>query len=360
MNRQPSTAIVQVHDAGLARVLEAAMDIIAATPGDARPARKPHVEPGSARLSNESHVEPGWCTLAVVLETAGSTYARAGGSVLFSADRHVGWLSGGCLEPELQRRACVAATTSRLDWLDIDTRDDSALFSGSAVGCRGHQYIALVPLAAVPGCAEVFAAWLDGRGPLQLMLGIDGAVRFSCATQVAACLLATEPPAWPAGRRQWTLEWTPPPRALLLGAGPEAAPLVAHLQGLGWQVRVLEPRTAWRARCPVKAEDALSEDVLSGTPVPDAVLVMHHNFELDLDALVRLTTTTTPFIGLLGPTRRREDLFLLLSQPQRESLAVRLHSPVGLQLGGRGPEAIALSIAAELQAWLHDPSLRRT
>ncbi len=347
MNRQASAAVVQVHDAGLARVLEAAMGITAVEPGSARPTEQCRAEP---------HSTPAWCTLAVVLETSGSTYARAGTAVLFSAAGHAGWLSGGCLEPELERRACHAAATSQLDWIDIDTRDDSALFSGNAVGCRGQQCIALLPLAAVPGCAEVFAAWLDGRGPLQLMLGIDGSVRFSCAAWMAACTLVTQPPAWPAGCREWVLEWAPPPRAIVLGAGPEAAPLAAHLHGLGWQVRVLDPRDAWRARCQVNVENARVEDALPGTPVADAVLVMHHNFELDLDALVQLAPTTTPFIGLLGPRRRREDLFLLLSQAQRESLAARLHSPVGLPLGGRGPEAIALSIAAELQAWLHDPA----
>ena len=34
-------------------------------------------------------------------------------------------------------------------------------------------------------------------------------------------------------------------------------------------------------------------------------------------------------------------------------LVPRLRSPVGLRLGGQGPEAIALSIAAQLQAWRH-------
>lgn len=336
MTAQAPADALQVHDAGLARVLEAAMDSMAMEPATTpRPA-----------------------TLAIVLETEGSTYARPGTAVLFTAGGHVGWLSGGCLEPEIERRAHHAAASSRIGWIEIDTRDDSALFSGNAVGCRGRQRVVLLPLTAVPGCTAVFEAWLAGAGPLRLVLDVEGAVELSCA-QVSAWRLAADPVEWPQPQPRWTLQWPPPPRAVLLGAGPEAGPLQAHLRSLGWQVRLLEPRAAWRARCPANAEDARAEEVLSGPPVPDAVLVMHHNFELDLEALIQLAPTTTPFIGLLGPKRRREDLFALLSQPQRESLVVRLHSPVGLELGGRGPEAIALSIAAELQAWHHDPSLRR-
>ena len=54
---------------------------------------------------------------------------------------------------------------------------------------------------------------------------------------------------------------------------------------------------------------------------------------------------------LLGPVRRREDLFRVLPRDARDALLPRLRSPIGLKLGGTGPEAIALSIAAQLQAW---------
>ena len=88
-----------------------------------------------------------------------------------------------------------------------------------------------------------------------------------------------------------------------------------------------------------------------GIAASDAALVMHHHFELDREALLALAATAIPFVGLLGPVRRREDLFRVLPRAARDALLPRLHSPVGLKLGGQGPEAIALSIAAQLQAW---------
>ncbi len=48
---------------------------------------------------------------------------------------------------------------------------------------------------------------------------------------------------------------------------------------------------------------------------------MHHDFELDREALVALADTEVGFIGLLGPRRRREDLFKLLTPDQRLRLS---------------------------------------
>ena len=87
-------------------------------------------------------------TLAVVLETSGSTYVRAGALALFDGEgTQVGWLSGGCLEPEIAQRADDASRAGQVDFMEIDTRFDEDLLSGSAVGCRGRLRIALLPLA---------------------------------------------------------------------------------------------------------------------------------------------------------------------------------------------------------------------
>jgi xanthine dehydrogenase accessory factor len=147
---------------------------------------------------------------------------------------------------------------------------------------------------------------------------------------------------------------------LIFGAGPEAVPLLPLLAGLGWRVELREPREAWRRRVvgvasPAPPPGATGASAAHGAGLErfDAALVMHHNFELDREALQHLAASTIAFVGLLGPERRREDLFKLLRAELRAALLPRLRSPIGLPLGGRGPEAIALSIAAQLQAWRH-------
>jgi xanthine/CO dehydrogenase XdhC/CoxF family maturation factor len=56
--------------------------------------------------------------------------------------------------------------------------------------------------------------------------------------------------------------------------------------------------------------------------------------------------TAVPYIGLLGPRDRREEILKQMEPSQR----TRLYGPVGLDLGGEGAEQVALSIVAEILA----------
>lgn len=290
--------------------------------------------------------------LALVLETDGSTYAGVGDMVLFDDDLQFGWLSGGCLEPQLAKRARDVADSGHVDWIEIDTRSDDDLLAGSALGCRGRLRIAMLPLRSMPGVDALIEAWLHGGVSLRANIGADGGVAFDAGSQGAQWSLDTDDHNWSRGATSWRLSLPRLPRLLILGAGPETPTLIPLLRELGWWVCIAERRARWR-------DAGTSADArLQGAPAaalhdaaPDAVLVMHHDFELDREALDALAATDIGFIGLLGPRRRRDDLFKLLTASQCDSLAPRLRSPVGLDLGGRGPEAIALSIAAQLQQW---------
>lgn len=292
--------------------------------------------------------------LSIVLETEGSTYAGVGDMAVFGAERQAGWLSGGCLEPELARRAAVADAAGAIHWIEVDTRDDDALLSGSALGCRGRLRIAMLPLRAMRGCEAIFDAWLQGGLGMQRLVSAEGDVVLEVGTRRATGRLPVAPITWPAPQTRWSLPLPRLPRVLILGAGPETPSLLRLLRELGWWTSIAERRARWREVClsaDAHLEDA-PEAALHAVAGIDAALVMYHDFELDREALAALAERESPrFIGLLGPHRRRNDLFKLLKPAAREGLASRLRSPVGLPLGGRGPEAIALSIAAQLQAW---------
>lgn len=297
--------------------------------------------------------------LAVVIETEGSTYVGVGAMALFgAASGQVGWLSGGCLEPEIERRAQDAAAASSLGWIEIDTRDDEDLLSGSALGCRGRLRIALLPLRALPGFDTVAHAWLHDAAALDIDLDPSGAIVAKAGEAARAWHLPSPVPDWPNAQADaWSIRLEPPPTVIVLGAGPETPLLLPLLRGMGWMTTLAERRQRWLAQG-AGADRRIDE--MPGTALQrtqaaafDAALVMHHNFELDREALSALADSAIPFIGLLGPVRRREDLFRLLSPAQRTSLVPRLRSPIGLKLGGSGPQAIALSIAAQLQAYRH-------
>lgn len=291
--------------------------------------------------------------LGLVVATEGSTYAKAGAALLFGeGDLRRGWISGGCLEPGLEREAAEVAATGQARVIELDTRSDADLFFGSRIGCRGLLRVALLPLAQLAPLAPVLAAWTRHPDALALDVSREG-LSARCGDIAADAM-----PRWPADAGPvpggWALRWPAAPRLLLFGAGPETALLVAWLRQLGWYVDLVERRTRWRG------EAAGADRHVDATPATlpadiaatrhDAALVMHHDFELDRSALDALAALPVPFIGLLGPPARRDDLLALLDATQRQRLQPRLRAPVGLDLGGRGPEAIVLAIVAQLQA----------
>ena len=296
-------------------------------------------------------------TLVVVVATEGSTYVRPGAMALFGAGgEQVGWLSGGCLEPEIAVRASVAAVQACIEWMDIDTRDDEDLIGGSALGCRGRLRLALLPLAAMPGWPSLVQAWQQGQASLQLRVALDGRASAAVNTlqqhwQIESSADSVQSDA----SVQWQIEVPAPPAVVVFGAGPETPTLLPLLRNLGWMTTLVERRARWQAEAGHAdawidvAPEAACRSIADSHYA--AALVMNHNFEIDREALHALASTPIAFIGLLGPNRRREDLFRVLPLTTREALLPRLHSPVGLKLGGHGPEAIALSIAAQLQAF---------
>lgn len=293
-------------------------------------------------------------TLAVVLATEGSTYVAAGAMALFGGELgQVGWLSGGCLEPEIERVALRCAREGQIGWMEVDTRDDEDLMSGSALGCRGVLRIALLPLRQMVGVAAPLQAWLLGRAVLHVRIDVDGAVEIIGGGQTASCRLLGQAPTWPSVNKHWTLSTAAPPELLLLGAGPETPVLLPLLHAMGWMTTLAERRPRWVSHA-AHADRHLSlapDAALREAGPLAAALVMHHSFELDREALDALADHEVAFIGLLGPVRRREDLFRVLPAAHRDALLPRLRSPIGLRLGGQGAEAIALSIAAQLQAY---------
>lgn len=169
-----------------------------------------------------------------------------------------------------------------------------------------------------------------------------------------------------AENRSWKLFVVPlalPPRILLLGAGPDAAPVVDFAALLDWKVTLADHRSAYA----VPGHFPTAERVVYGRPDElstnldlrsfSAAVVMSHHLTTDLSYLRVLALADVPYIGLLGPAARREKLLAQLG-PLAEKLQSRLHAPVGLRLGGRAPQSVALAIVAELHAFLHTTAAR--
>lgn len=304
--------------------------------------------------------------LLLVSDCEGSTYRKPGALALVdAAGQRVGALSGGCLDSAIEQLGRDALAHGRVQAASFDTRGDEDRVFGSGSGCRGRMRVLAWP---IPGAGD----WLlqaieptlhEGRrvdlavrvDPDGLGAGVaDGALAAQGELDPALLRLPPGRHGLPEGGELARLQVAAIPRLLLLGAGPEAAPLLRLLRMLGWCCELGEHRPRWRAQCPAELADRLHPArpaaVLAQVAIePQAVLVMSHLADTDLEALRCLAPRPVPWIGLLGPPARRDELLAELGEEARAALLPRLHAPVGLHLGGEGPEAIALAIAAQLQ-----------
>lgn len=300
--------------------------------------------------------------LAIVLQTSGSTYRKPGALVLLDGDGvRAGALSGGCLEAELERLAREVLGEGHAREVHWDTSGDEDRVFGSGTGCGGTSRVLLVPLpaAASPLRDALFTA--DARGHALEFAFTDSALapgegearvggevfRFDRSGAPRAADVALDAPL--------RVDTAAPRRLLLFGAGPETRPLLALLHLLDWQVELLEHRARWLRYAEPGGADPVHEQPPEHLPTLlaakrfDAALAMYHNLSLDARALRQLAGAAIGHVGLLGPPARRDDLLREIGSEASLQLDGRLHAPVGLPLGGEGAEAIALSIAAQLQ-----------
>jgi len=316
--------------------------------------------------------------LASVVFVSGSTYRRVGARLLvLPDDTLIGLLSGGCLEGDLIAHALEVreAGSPRLVQYDATAEDD--IVWGLGLGCAGVVDVLLEPVApGRPGPLAWLAAWRSERGtgvlataldPGQLgrrwALHPDGSIEGAPGDEVHAALLQARGTG--SSRRIATREGAvtvevarPPRRLVLFGAGPDVVPVVRLAVRLGWNVEVVDHRPAHARpeRFPgARVHLAPTEDAVTrvGVDPETFVLVMTHHYLVDRALLSELLPSPVPYIGLLGPRQRAEDLLaevarmgVAFSADQRD----RLHGPAGLDIGGDGPDAIALSLLAEVMA----------
>lgn len=249
--------------------------------------------------------------VVTVIRTEGSTYRRAGARVVIGETGEArGAISGGCLERDLAERIrpWLEEMTPRIVTYD-STRPDDLIF-GLGLGCRGILDLLVEPFDRHHPPALLGFRW-DGRESVAWTTAVPGGGEL--------------------------IEIIRPQRAVVIfGGGPDVAPVVALGEAIGWRMDVVTTR-----------------DPIDLVPY-DAAVVMTHNFPRDVEILTRLLASRLAYIGLLGP-RTRGDELLAEAGAVRDA---RIHSPVGLDLGGDTPEEIAMAIVAEIQSVLNRRSAR--
>ncbi len=312
--------------------------------------------------------------LATVVQTWGSAPRTAGSRMLVSADgRIAGSVSGGCVEAAVVEAARETLKTGTPRLLSFGVADETAWAVGLACGGTIEVFVEVPPTEVLDAARAVLRADRTAvlptvvKGPASLLgtrlVVAEGGETVGSAPEGVRAAART---ALEGGRRgRQTAGETdvfvdlvrPFPTLVLVGGVHIAIALVRLARALGYRPIVVDPRPTFAdpARFPDAdrvigswPDEALGEIGLTpGT----AVAVLTHDPKLDDPALRAALPSSAFYVGALGSKatqekRRRR----LLEAGLTEAQVQRLHAPIGLDLGGRSPEEIALSVMAQIVA----------
>ena len=331
--------------------------------------------------------------LATVVRVRGSSYRSPGARMLITDDgRWVGSISGGCLEGDALRKARNVMSSKKPLTVTYDTREESNQNLGIGLGCNGVIDVLIEPvnLQEENNPITLFQSITSSQEPIALATVFESSrseeignkilidqfekTLYSSVTheglssQVIPDLKKifiskkSETKSYHSNNSKFEvfIELIQPVISLIIfGGGFDARPVSQLAKSLGWNVSVTDECVSHIAPIFFPSADKLKlcqrdfvDRDFNITPYTACVL-MSHNYEYDRDVLKKLLSSSTPYIGILGPRKRFEkmrDEFLTQGIDVSEKDLHRIHSPIGLDIGAEAPDEIAVSIIAEIQS----------
>jgi xanthine/CO dehydrogenase XdhC/CoxF family maturation factor len=311
--------------------------------------------------------------VATVVGIEGSAYRRPGARMILTrSGERAGTVSGGCLEGEIVRKAWwLTENGAAIQRYSSFFDDDGDMPYG--LGCGGTVIVllergepAVRTLHALRSTIEERRPWVvvtdtsaETPGTV-LLLNDAGEIAWRRASVGNAAEIAADALNARSSRSvaNFFFEYlAPPPSVFVFGAGDDAKPLVEFMAELDWHVTVADGRAQMIRpdRFPQAASVIGLDAALGAAAQADAAVVMTHSYDQDRQILRALLPLHLKYVGILGPRRRTERLAGEIAPAlglTADDCMARLHSPVGLDLGGHTPAAVALSVTAEVQAVL--------
>jgi xanthine dehydrogenase accessory factor len=235
--------------------------------------------------------------------------------------------------------------------------------SAALKGClEAKELVALATVVAGQGIGRQLLVWPGGQ-----TFGDLGAPRLN---QRAALHAEQLLPSLMSGRKTFRHQgqtvdvfvdvYSPPAKLVVVGAVHVAVPLVTFAKELGFETIVVDPRAAFASRDRFRHADRVvcewPQDVMAEVGLDEAsyVAVLSHDNKIDLPALESALRSRARYIGVLGSKKTHAKRVAgLLERGLTEAEIARVHSPIGLDLGGRQAEEIAVAIVGEMIAVHH-------
>ena len=297
--------------------------------------------------------------IATVVERRGSAPRDPGASLALNDRGEIaGSVTGGCVEPSVIREAQEVLDGGAARVCEYGIADDRAFEVGLACGGTVGILIAKLDTLLLPALDEAVRA--DRPAALTMTATGPGLgeqhVHDGAAGPVARLLANGESAlADVDGEAVFVHALAPRPAMYIFGAIDHAAALARVGKLLGYRVTVCDARSAFVTpeRFPVADELVVEwpDRFLQRASVDErtAICVLTHDEKFDVPALIAALDTPAAYIGAMGSRVTTADREARLrSEGVGDAGIARIHAPIGLAIGARSPEEVAVAIGAQI------------
>lgn len=306
--------------------------------------------------------------LATVVKTWGSGPRGPGAKMALTADARIaGSVSGGCVESAVVEEGREVLASGKPKLLHFGVSDETAWEVG--LSCGGSIEVFVEPLtdeiyrplraAYEDERAVVKATVIRGESLGRTVIVDERSDDDSELARVARAALDTGRSTHVSvddGDVFVDVEM-PPPVLVMVGGVHVAVALTTMADALGYRTIVVDPRGVFGSderfphagelirEWPDKALKALAINRST------AIATLTHDPKLDDPALEVALPSQAFYVGALGSKRTHEKRRRrLIERGVTEDELSRLHAPIGLSIGSRSPEEIALSVMGQIVA----------
>ena len=291
--------------------------------------------------------------IASVVHLEGSSYRRPGVRMSIQENgKMIGAVSGGCVEKEILRQSQRVFESNTPTLIEYDGR--------YRLGCEGVLSILIEPFNPTDAFFDAFEHQCSTRESFSITSSFS---KENSRRNLGGSYFLFSRGKFPVSKLRiaekldtYTQTIDPGFKLIIVGSEHDSVQLCKYASLMGWEVIIIAPinevktindfpGAAGYMGIDEKEFGKLTFDSLT------AVMMMSHSYVKDLMYLSEILETETSYIGLLGPSKRKEKLLNELIEKNdslSESFFDKIYGPSGINIGAETPQEIAISILAEI------------
>jgi xanthine dehydrogenase accessory factor len=309
--------------------------------------------------------------LATVVETWGSSPRQSGAKMAIAQDMAmIGSVSGGCVETAVVQEALESLKDGKPRLLNYGVTDDTAWDVGLACGGKISIYVeplnqswwkSAADFARQDQAMKTVTVLQGDHAGQKMLLNDTGVVYSSINDELKGAFIQAAAGCHDSGRTKvgeldvMVDVYRPRPRLIIIGGAHVAIALKNFAHQLGFRVVLIDPRKAFATRARFPDVEVISHQYPDkalaelGITTESYIAVLTHDPKIDDPALKATLPSSARYIGVLSSKRTHQKRVKRLTEAGVDAqLFEKIHTPIGLEIGAKTPEEIALCIMAEI------------